>query len=178
MAYDRTGLLWVNPSPNMRNLVEAFLYPGVGWLEATNLATGRGTDTPFERLGAPWIDPVAFSNALNASGVKGVRFTPIWFSPTERQYKGERCGGVQIMITHLDELDPVAMGVRLAVTLRALYPNDWKPEGLLKLLCHRRAYQAIVEGKPAPQVEALWQADLQRFKLVRMNYLLYERGDR
>ncbi len=92
--YDQTGLLWVNPSPNMRSLTEALLYPGVGLLESTNLATGRGTDTPFERVGAPWIDPVAFSNALNARGLPGVRFTPIRFSPTERQYKGEDCGGV------------------------------------------------------------------------------------
>src|SRR5262249_41389752 len=77
MLYDRTGLVWINPSPNMRSPTEAMLYPGVGWLEATNLATGRGTDSPFERVGAPWIDPSVFSRALNAAGVPGTSFVPI-----------------------------------------------------------------------------------------------------
>src|SRR5262249_46672172 len=84
--YDRTGLVWINPSSNMRSLTEALVYPGVGLLEATNLATGRGTDTPFERVGAPWIDPRPFTTALNAAGVPGARFVPIDFTPTQRQY--------------------------------------------------------------------------------------------
>ena len=96
--YDRTGLIWVNPSPNMRSLTEALLYPGVGLLEATNLATGRGTDTPFERVGAPWIEPSDLARALNDASIPGVRFVPIRFTPSERQYAGERCGGVQILI--------------------------------------------------------------------------------
>src|SRR5205823_14259997 len=86
--YDRTGLCWVNPSPNMRSLTEALLYPGVALLEATNLATGRGTDTPFERVGAPWIEPRSFAQVLNTQRLKGVRFVPIRFTPRERQYAG------------------------------------------------------------------------------------------
>ena len=97
--FDRTGLVWINPSPNMRSLTEAFLYPGVGLLEATNLATGRGTDTPFERVGAPWIDPEPFAAALNEARVPGIRFVPIYFTPSQRQYAGVRCGGVYLIIT-------------------------------------------------------------------------------
>jgi uncharacterized protein YbbC (DUF1343 family) len=96
--YDRTGLVWINPSPNMRSLTEAMLYPGVGLLEATNLATGRGTDTPFERVGAPWIDPIPFAAALNDANIPGARFVPINFTPRERQHAGAKCGGVQIVL--------------------------------------------------------------------------------
>ena len=136
--YDRTGLVWINPSPNMRSLTEALLYPGVGLLEATNLATGRGTDTPFERVGAPWIDPVPFAAALNAAAVPGVRFVPVYFTPKERQHAGQRCGGVQILITSWSEFDPLRLGITLAAQLRSQYPNDWQPEGLLRLALRPR----------------------------------------
>src|SRR5262245_8014871 len=94
--YDATNLPWVNPSPNMRSLTEALLYPGVGLLETTNLSVGRGTDTPFERVGAPWIDPVTWASELNRAGLPGVRFVPTRFTPRERQYAGQECGGVFI----------------------------------------------------------------------------------
>ncbi len=129
--YDRTGLLWTNPSPNMRSLTEAILYPGVGVLEATNLATGRGTDTPFERVGAPWIDPVRFATALNDAAIPGVRFVPIYFTPSERQHARVRCGGVQILLVNWEAFDPLVLGITLAVTLRAIYPKEWQPRGAL-----------------------------------------------
>ncbi len=173
--YDQTGLVWINPSPNMRSLTEAMLYPGVGWLEATNLATGRGTDTPFERIGAPWIDPVAFAAALRAADVPGVRFVPIWFVPRERQYKGERCGGVQILIVDWSRFDPLRLGLTLAVTLQAQFPKDWKPEGLLKMLGDRATYQAILEGRDAQAIESLWGTELDAFRRVRQRYLIYDR---
>ena len=103
----------------MISLTEAMLYPGVGWLGSTNLATGRGTDAPCERIGAPWIHPVAFAATLRAAEVPGTRFVPIWFVPRERQYKGERCGGVQILIVDWNAFDPMKLGLALAVTLRA-----------------------------------------------------------
>ncbi|WP_246196120.1 exo-beta-N-acetylmuramidase NamZ domain-containing protein [Aquisphaera giovannonii] len=175
-TYDRTGLLWVNPSPNMRSLTEALLYPGVGWLEATNLATGRGTDTPFERVGAPWIDPVAFAAAMNASRVPGARFTPIWFTPTERQFKGERCGGVLIMIDDWSAFDPLRLGVSLAVALRQSYPNEWKPEKVLGLLGDRASLESIRQGKGASEIMAMWGPELEAFREVRGRYLIYDRG--
>ena len=131
--YDRTGLVWINPSPNMRSLTEALLYPGVGLLEATNLATGRGTDTPFERVGAPWIDPAPFAAALNAAAVPGVRFVPIYFTPKERQHAGQRCGGVQIVITNWSEFDPLRLGMTLAVQLRSHISQGLAARGIASL---------------------------------------------
>jgi uncharacterized protein YbbC (DUF1343 family) len=157
----------------MRSLTEALLYPGVGMLEATNLATGRGTDTPFERVGAPWIDPSAFAAALNASPGPGVRFIPIFFTPSQRQYSGQRCGGVQIVITNWAELDPLKLGATLAVRLRALYPKDWQPEGLLRLMADRATYQDILDGKGVDAIMDRWNAELLEFQKVRSRYLLY-----
>jgi uncharacterized protein YbbC (DUF1343 family) len=171
--YDRTGLVWVNPSPNMRSLTEALLYPGVGLLEATNLATGRGTDTPFERLGAPWIEPRAFSEALNALGLPGVRFVPIRFTPKEREYAGTECGGVFITIVDRARFEPIALGIGLAHVLRRNYPTHWKPDGLLRMLADQAAYEAVVEGKPVARVEAVWKGELGEFLKVREKYLIY-----
>ena len=171
--YDRTGLLWINPSPNMRSLTEALLYPGVGLLEATNLATGRGTDTPFERVGAPWIDPAPFAAALNSAGVAGVRFVPIYFTPTERQHAGRRCGGVQILVTSWSEFDPLRLGMTLATRLRTMYPNDWQPDGLLRLLCDRSTYDRVLAGRPVEEIMAGWKDELAAFQRIRARYLLY-----
>jgi uncharacterized protein YbbC (DUF1343 family)/CubicO group peptidase (beta-lactamase class C family) len=172
--YDRTGLTWVDPSPNMRSLTEALLYPGVGLLETTNLATGRGTDTPFERVGAPWIDAREFSEALNRSGLPGVRFTPIHFQPTERQYAGVECHGVYLMITDRQVFDPIALGIEMAVTLRRLYGGQWNPEGFLNMLGDRRAYEALLEGRSREEIMATWDEEIRRFERVRREYLIYQ----
>jgi uncharacterized protein YbbC (DUF1343 family)/CubicO group peptidase (beta-lactamase class C family) len=172
--YDRTGLLWVNPSPNMRSPTEALLYPGVGLLEATNLATGRGTDTPFERVGAPWIDATTWSNALNQLGLPGTRFTPIRFTPTERQYANEECAGVFIAVTDWSTFSPMDLALGLATTLRSLYHDKWNPDGLLRFLGSRTVYEAILEGKTPSEVKRLWQADLAKFMTRRGKFLLYE----
>ncbi len=171
--HDRTGLLWINPSPNMRSLTEALLYPGIGLLEATNVATGRGTDVPFERVGAPWIDPIAFAAALNGVGVAGARFVPIYFTPSERQHAGKRCGGVQILVTSWADLDPIRLGVTLAATLESLYPRQWEPGGLLRLLCDRAGYEDIIAGKSVDQIMNRWEGELADFRQRRAPYLLY-----
>jgi len=171
--FDRTDLLWVNPSPNMRSLTEALLYPGVGLLEATNVATGRGTDTPFERVGAPWIDPIAWARSLDARRVPGVSFTPLQFTPTERQYKGEVCNGVYIQIVDRDAFDPIKLGLALAQTLRRDYKDRWQPDRMPTLLADEATYKAIVDGKPSDQIEALWAQELADFEAVRDRYLIY-----
>ncbi len=176
--FDRTGLLWVNPSPNMRSLTEALLYPGVCLLEASNLAIGRGTDTPFERIGAPWIDPRAFAVALNEQALPGLRFVPIRFTPRERKYAGEECGGVFITITDRARFDPIRLGIALAVVLRSQYRDQWQPEGFLKMLADRPAYQAVLDGKTVDEVMAVWQAELDAFRAVRVKYLIYEGRER
>ncbi len=169
----RTGLVWINPSPNMRSLTEAILYPGVGMLEATNLATGRGTDTPFERVAHPWIDPEPFAAALNDAKVEGARFVPSVFTPTQRQFAGVRCGGVHIIIDNWSGFDPIRLGITLAVQLRTLYPDQWKPEGMLRLMANRAAYQDILDGKPVEEILRRWDKDLTEFRTIRERYLLY-----
>ena len=173
-TYDRTGLEWVNPSPNMRSLTEAMLYPGVGLLEASNLATGRGTDTPFERLGAPWIDDRAFAKALNELDLPGVRFVPARFTPGERQYKGQECKGVQILLTGWSTFEPVDLGIGLAVTLRSLYPRQWETAGFLKMLADRDAHEALLAGGDVAAIRSTWENELAEFLKVRAKYLLYK----
>ncbi|PYQ64501.1 MAG: hypothetical protein DMF54_14165, partial [Acidobacteria bacterium] len=126
--YDETGLEWVNPSPNMRSPAEATLYPGIGLLETTNLSVGRGTDTPFEVIGAPWLDGGRLTAVLSARRIPGIVFTPIHFRPAASTYAGERCGGVRFTVTDRDALVPVTLGIEIAVALRDLYPADWKRE--------------------------------------------------
>jgi uncharacterized protein YbbC (DUF1343 family) len=171
--FDRTGLLWINPSPNMRSLTEAMLYPGVCLLEACHLATGRGTDTPFERVGAPWIDPVAMATDLNGLGLTGVRFVPIQFTPKERQFAGEECGGVQIVITDWERFDPLDLGIGMARALQARYAREWGAEGFLKLLADRATYQAVLDGKDLATIRALWEPELAEFRRTRAKYLIY-----
>jgi uncharacterized protein YbbC (DUF1343 family) len=173
-TFDRTGLEWTNPSPNMRSLTEAMLYPGVGLLEASNLATGRGTDTPFERLGAPYIDDRAFARALNERGLPGVRFVPVRFTPRERQFAGRECRGVQIAITDWSTFEPVDLGVSIAITLRSMYPKAWEPAGFLKMLADRDAYEALLAGGDLAAIKATWDGELADFARVRAKYLLYK----
>ena len=171
--YDRTGLTWINPSPNMRSLTEALLYPGVCLLEATNVAHGRGTDTPFERVGAPWIEPRAFAKALNELKLPGVRFVPIRFTPTARQYAGTECGGVQILVTDWSKVEPIDLGFGLAVVLRRLYHDQWQPTGFLRLLADRDSYQALLDGEGIASIRATWTGELAGFRRVRAKYLIY-----
>lgn len=171
--FDRTGLVWVNPSPNMRSLTEAMLYPGVGLLESTNLATGRGTDTPFEKVGAPWIDPARWSAALNELKLGGVRFVPIRFTPKERQFAGAECGGVEIVVTDRAVFDPIALGFGLAATLHRLYPADWKDDGFLKMLADRRVYEAMRGGADVSNMTDRCASELEAFRALRRKYLLY-----
>src|SRR5262249_42729952 len=126
MWFDATSLTWTNPSPNMRSLTEAALYPGIGLLETTNVSVGRGTDTPFEVVGAPWIDGQVFAEALNRRQLPGVRFVPIRFTPTTSVFKGQQCGGVNIIVTDRARLRPVAMGIEVAIELRRLYSTQWE----------------------------------------------------
>jgi uncharacterized protein YbbC (DUF1343 family) len=172
-AFDATGLEWVNPSPNMRSLTEAFLYPGIGLLEFTNLSVGRGTDTPFEVLGAPWLDGRVLADALAARRIPGVGFVPIRFTPSASKFKGEPCGGVNIVVTDRAALDPVRVGLEIAVALRRLYPKEWQAEKIATLLLHRATLDAILAGEGADPVLEKARAGLKEFALRRPGLLLY-----
>ena len=158
--YDATGLLWTNPSPNMRRLSAAALYPGVGLLEMTNVSVGRGTDTPFEIFGAPYLDARELAAALNAENLPGVRFVPIEFTPNASVFAEELCRGVQIFLTNRDALDSVRVGLTLALTLRRYYQSDWKPEKLMTLLVNQQAYDDVMAGQSYTEIAVGWAEDL------------------
>lgn len=172
--YDATGLMWVNPSPNMRSLTEALLYPGVGLLETTNLSVGRGTGTPFEVIGAPWIDARRLAAELNASPLQGVRFVPIEFTPESSTYHNERCQGVQIMIVDREAFQSVLTGLTIAYQLRKRYPSQWQAEKIDRLLANAQALDALLAGKAGAEIEALGGKPLEKFHKRRRQYLLYE----
>ncbi len=171
--FDRTGLEWVPPSPNLCSLTAALTYPGIGLLEMTNLSVGRGTERPFEWVGAPWIDGRRLAAALTEEGLPGVSFVALRQTPTASLYKGKSCGGVQILVEDWSRFRPVRTGVALASTLRRLYPTDWETQRLNVLLAHEATEKGIKEGSRWSDLEKTWQADVKRFVDRRKTYLLY-----
>ncbi len=170
--FDETGLPWTNPSPNMRNLTEAILYPGVGLLESA-VSVGRGTDTPFEVVGAPYIDDVRLATELNAVALPGVSFVPIRFTPTYSVHKDKLCSGVYILLTDRERCDVVDVGLVIAETLYRLYPKDFNPDKMSHLLLHPPTMEAIKANKSLKEIHGLWQADLIEFQKRRRQYLIY-----
>jgi uncharacterized protein YbbC (DUF1343 family) len=171
--FDQTQLPWTNPSPNMRNLTQAILYPGVGLLE-TAVSVGRGTDTPFEVVGAPYIDDVKFARELNGAELAGVRFVPIRFTPTASIFKGKACRGVYILVTDRDALNAVDVGVTLALTLQRHFPNDFALEKVGHLLQHETTIDAIKAGNSLAEIKKLWADDLEDFKKRRERFMIYQ----
>ncbi len=171
--WDATGRTWINPSPNMRSLTEALLYPGIGLLETTNVSVGRGTDTPFEVLGAPWIDERRLARELNETGLAGVGFVPIEFTPDSSKFEGETCGGVNLTIIDRDAIEPVRVGLTIACTLRRLYPDAWKVNDMDRLLVDRRTLAAIREGVEGDALEAVYREECDEFVERRSKFLLY-----
>jgi uncharacterized protein YbbC (DUF1343 family) len=173
MWFDETNLTWINPSPNMRSLTEATLYPGVGLLETTNVSVGRGTDTPFEVVGAPWIQGDKLAEYLNQRGVPGVRFVPLRFTPKASVFKDQECGGVNIIITDRATFRPLLTGIEMAVALRKLYANEWQVDKYLRLLVNADTLERLKRGDSARDIVASWNAGLQEFRKARAEVLLY-----
>lgn len=174
MWFDSTNLTWVNPSPNMRSLTEATLYPGVCLLEPTNVSVGRGTDTPFEVVGAPWLDGQRLASYLNARQIPGVRFVPIRFTPKTSVHKDQECGGVNIIVTDRTRLQSVSMGIEIAAALRQLHPSDWKIDSFLRLLANGDVFERLKRGDTPDAIVRSWAAPLEQFKQVRARVLLYQ----
>ena len=171
--FDETGLPWTNPSPNMRNLLQATLYPGIGAIEGTNLSVGRGTDTPFEQLGAPWIDGVQLSDALNARGISGVGFYPVRFTPVSSKYANEECQGVFMVVTDRLALRPVRLGVEIAAMLHKLYGATFELEAAERLFGSKDGLSRIRAGEDPQAIVASWAAGEAGWRLLRAKYLLY-----
>lgn len=171
--FDATGLPWINPSPNMRNLLQATLYPGIGAIEGTNLSVGRGTDTPFEQLGAPWIDGVQLSDALNARRIPGVAFYPVRFTPASSKYANKECQGVFMIVTDRSALRPVRLGVEIAAMLHTLHGATFELEAAERLFGSKDNLARIRAGDDPAAIAASWAADEARWRLMRAKYLLY-----
>jgi uncharacterized protein YbbC (DUF1343 family)/CubicO group peptidase (beta-lactamase class C family) len=172
--FDSTGLEWVNTSPNLRDVNEATLYPGVAMVEGTNVSVGRGTDTPFEVLGAPWIKGRELAAYLNGRGIQSVRFVPIVFTPSSSNYAGERCEGVNLIVLDRNTLDSPELGVELASALHRLYPNDFKLERMGDLLVNQSVFEVIRAGEDPRRIAEDWQERLDEFERLREKYLLYK----
>jgi uncharacterized protein YbbC (DUF1343 family) len=171
--FDDTGLKWVNPSPNMRNLTEAILYPGIGLLETTNLSVGRGTASPFEMFGAPWVDNALLARELNGLELPGVRFTTLFFTPESSKFANQLCRGVSISITDRTLFEPVRSGIEIALLLHRLYPQVWEIDAYERLLRNQAVLDAIRQGQPYSAIEKMFAGPLEKFKQRRLQYLLY-----
>ncbi len=172
MTYDQTGLPWVSPSPNLRSTDEELLYPGVGLLEGTNLSVGRGTDSPFEVIGAPWLDANALVASLAHEAVAGVTFEAATFTPDASTFHGTECHGVKIAIVDRAAFEPVRMGLAIARALAALHA-EWHAGDIGKLVQDARVVEAVRAHASLDQIMALAGADVAAWRTKRDKYLLY-----
>jgi uncharacterized protein YbbC (DUF1343 family)/CubicO group peptidase (beta-lactamase class C family) len=171
--YDETALAWINPSPNMRNMNQATLYPGVGAIEYSNISVGRGTDQPFEQIGAPWIDGPRLAATLNARRLPGIRFYPITFKPTSSKYANEECQGVFMVITNRTTLQPARLGAEIASALWSLFGDKYDPQNMWRLVGSEEIVTRIRQGEDPEARSARWSADEARWRQLRAKYLLY-----
>lgn len=172
--YDSTGLTWVNPSPNLRSVTEATLYPGVALVEGTNVSVGRGTDTPFEQVGAPWIKGRELAEYLNVRSILGVRFVPVSFTPASSVYTGQLCQGVRITVLDRNTFDAPELGLELAAALQKLYPKDFKIDRMADLLLNQAAFEGLVAGQDPRRIAEGWREAVASFLETRTPYLLYK----
>lgn len=175
--FDSTGLTWINPSPNLRTPTQEALYTGIGLIEGTNISVGRGTDSPFEWLGAPWIkepaDARKLADYLNSRQIEGVRFVPVSFTPTTSRFANQLCRGVSMTVLDRYTLDGPELGVEVASALHKLFPNDYKLDNWMTLLGNRAVFDAVSLGQDPRYIAEQWRADLEGFKTIREKYLIY-----
>jgi len=168
-----TGLTWINPSPNMRSVTAALLYPGIGLLETTNVSVGRGTDSPFEVMGAPWIDERELAARVNRANPPGARVVPVRFTPTSSKFTGEECGGLNFVITDWDAFRPFELGMIVAHELRQLHPKEWEAKRYNRLLVNDKVFQAVLSGEDVKTILDSLEPQVQQFRARREPYLLY-----
>ena len=174
MWLDETLRTWVNPSPNMRSLTQATLYPAVCLIEACNVSVGRGTDTPFELFGAPWIDSRQLASRLNSLDLKGIRFLSYHFTPTASKHAKTECGGVQIVLIDRNAFDPMETGLAIVRELNNLFGDDFEVDKVNNLLFSKQVLEAVKKSPRRKRFEALWEDDLTEFTKRRESFLLYE----
>ena len=173
MWFDQTGFAWVPPSPNLRKLEQAVLYPGVGMIEAANVSVGRGTDAPFELVGAPWIDGKALANHMNGRRIAGVRFEATSFTPREWVYPGQRCEGVRIVLTDRNQLDSPLLGIELMAALWRLYGDRFQIDRTVGMIGSRASLAAVKALADPRDVAQSWTPGVTEFLTKRQRHLLY-----
>jgi len=172
--FESTGARWIPPSPNLRTLKGAVLYPGIEILQSAGVSVGRGTETPFEEFGAPWINGEEVAAALNSRHLAGVQFKNQPFIPGAGLYSSQRCGGVGMRITDRQAVRAMRMGVEIAAIFKKLYPDKFDPEKLLTLVGNAETIRQLQAGVPPEQIVASWSSDLANFDTVRRKYFLYK----
>jgi uncharacterized protein YbbC (DUF1343 family) len=174
MWMDQTGLEWITPSPNLRNLTAAILYPGTCLVETAFVSVGRGTDAPFTVFGAPWIKDLELADYLNARKIPGVRFMARRFTPTEVPYKGQEVSGIDVQLVNRDELDSPRMGLELLAAMLKLYPGKFTLDRKVMLLMGSdKAAAMLKQGKNGSEVNEALKGELDAFLKIRAKYLLY-----
>ena len=171
--FDSTGEIWVNPSPEVRNMNQALLYPGVALIENTNVSVGRGTDMPFEQIGSPYFLPKELAGYLNSRNIGGVRFVPVTFTPSAGPYARRECFGVSIIVTNREQVDTAELGLELAAALHKLYPMGYDLGKLNLLLVNQKAFAALMAGEDPHRIADDWRDRLEQFMELRQKYLLY-----
>jgi len=172
--FESTGARWIPPSPNLRTLKGAVLYPGIEILQSAGVSVGRGTETPFEEFGAPWINGEEVAAALNERHLGGLRFANQPFIPVTGLYSGQRCGGVGVRIMDRQAVRAMRMGMEIATILKKLYPEKFDPEKLLVLVGNSETIRELQAGTPPEKIEESWNADLNAFEQLRRKYFLYK----
>ena len=173
MWFDETGLTWINPSPNLRSLTEATLYPGVALLEGANVSVGRGTETPFELVGAPWVRSSDLFGYLEHRRIPGIHFSIAEFTPESGIFQGRMCHGVRLMLLDREILNPTRMGIEIIAALHRLYPKSFHLDKTLGMIGSRQVLKSIRAGHDPRVIEASWQDSLETFRKFRADYLLY-----
>jgi uncharacterized protein YbbC (DUF1343 family)/CubicO group peptidase (beta-lactamase class C family) len=171
--FDQTGLRWVNPSPNLRSLTQAILYPGVGMIESANVSVGRGTPTPFEIIGAPWISGERLARYLRGRHLLGVAVEPVTFIPRASPYAHQRCEGVRLKVADRAALEVTALGIELAAALYRLYPGKFQLDRTVGMIGSRQVLQGIKNCDDPREIQRRWMPGLDHFLKLRAKYLLY-----
>jgi uncharacterized protein YbbC (DUF1343 family) len=172
--FESTGIKWIPPSPNLRTTKGSILYPGIEILQNAGVSVGRGTQTPFEEFGAPWLNGDDVASALNGRHLPGLHFTAQPFIPIVGLYSGERCGGVAVRITERGAVRSMRMGLEIAMILHRLYPQQFDPEKLLLLIGNSDTIQQLQSGAAPEKIVASWATSLSTFDQIRRKYFLYK----
>jgi len=172
--YESTGLRWIPPSPNLRTLKGAILYPGLEVLQNAGVSVGRGTEVPFEEFGAPWINGEEVAEALNARNLPGAHFVNQPYIPVTGLYAGQHCGGVGIRVTDRAAVRSMLVGLEIAALLQKKYSDHFDVTKTLELLGNDATVQQLKAGTVPEQIIASWSAELAAFDQVRRKYFLYK----